>query len=84
VLAGAGYAWANLNSPIEGVRNGGAVVLSDSNGFTANAGIGVKYYVSNNLYLDALARYRYFDRLVRDSNQHLNTSETTLGIGWRF
>ena len=84
VLAGAGYAWANLNSPIVGERNGRAVVLSDSNGITANAGIGVKYYVSNNLYLDVLARYRYFDRLVRDSNQHLNTSETTLGIGWRF
>lgn len=84
VLAGAGYAWANLDSPISGVRNGGAVVLTQSNGFTANAGVGVKYYVSNNLYIDALARYRYFDRLVSDSSQHLNTSETTLGVGWRF
>jgi outer membrane protein len=83
-LAGAGYAWANLDSPITGVRNGGAVVLNQSNGFTANAGIGVKYYVNNNLYIDALARYRYFDRLVSDSNQHLNTTETTLGVGWRF
>jgi len=84
VLAGAGYAWANLDSPIAGERIGRAVVLTDSNGFTANAGIGVKYYVSNYLYIDALARYRYLDRLVSDSNHHLNTSETTLGIGWRF
>lgn len=84
VLAGAGYAWANLDSPIAGVSNGRAVALTDSNGFTANAGIGVKYYVRNNLYVDVLARYRYLDRLVSASNQHMNTSETTLGIGWRF
>jgi len=84
MLAGAGYAWANLDSPIAGVSNGRAFVLADSNGFTANAGIGVKYYVRNNLYIDLLARYRYLDRLVSTSNQHMNTSETTLGIGWRF
>jgi opacity protein-like surface antigen len=83
-LAGAGYAWANLNAPIAEESNGRPVFLTDSNGFTANAGIGVKYYVSNNLYVDALARYRYLDRLVSASNQHLNTTETTLGIGWRF
>jgi hypothetical protein len=40
--------------------------------------------VSSNLYVDALARYRYLDRLVGASNQHMNTTETTLGIGWRF
>jgi opacity protein-like surface antigen len=83
-LAGAGYAWANLDTPITGVINGRPVALTDSNGFTANAGIGVKYYVSRNLYVDALARYRYLDRLVSTSNQHMNTTETTLGIGWRF
>jgi opacity protein-like surface antigen len=84
VLAGAGYAWANLDSPITGESNGRVVVLSDSNGVTTNAGLGVKYYVSTNLYVDAQARYRYFNRLVSASNQHLNTTETTLGIGWRF
>ena len=84
VLAGAGYAWANLDSPIAGESNGRAVILTDGNGFTANAGIGVKYYVNGNLYIDALARYRYLDRLVSDANQHMNTAETTLGIGWRF
>jgi opacity protein-like surface antigen len=84
VLAGAGYAWGNLDFPIAGISNGRTVVLTDSNGFTANAGLGVKYYLSSNLYADALARYRYLDRLVSDSNQHLNTTETTLGVGWRF
>ena len=83
-LAGAGYAWANLDAPISAESNGRPVFLTDSNGFTANAGIGVKYYVSNNLYVDALARYRYLDRLVSESNQHLNTTEATLGVGWRF
>jgi opacity protein-like surface antigen len=84
VLAGAGYAWANLDAPIAGENNGRPVALTESNGFTVNAGLGVKYYVSKNLYVDALARYRYLDRLVSDSNQHLNSAETTLGIGWRF
>jgi outer membrane protein len=83
-LAGAGYAWANLDSAIVGENNGRPVFLTESNGFTANAGIGVKYYVSNNVYVDALARYRYLDRLVSNSNQHMNTTETTLGIGRRF
>src|SRR5882762_2309888 len=84
VLIGAGYAWANLDTPFAGEINGRAVALTDSNGFTANAGIGAKYYVTSNLYVDVLARYRYLNGLVSDSNQHLNTAETTLGIGWRF
>jgi opacity protein-like surface antigen len=84
VLIGAGYAWANLDAPIAGQINGRAVTLTDSSGFTANAGIGAKYYVTNNLYVDVLARYRYLNRLVSDSNQHLNSAETTLGIGRRF
>jgi outer membrane beta-barrel protein len=84
VVAGAGYAWANLNSPITGLINGRPAVLRDSYGFTANLGVGAKYYVINNLYVDVEARYRYLDRLVSDSNQHLNTTETTVGIGWRF
>jgi hypothetical protein len=71
-------------TPFAGEINGRAVTLTDNNGFTANAGIGAKYYVTNNLYVDVLARYRYLNGLVSDSNQHLNTTETTLGIGWRF
>jgi opacity protein-like surface antigen len=83
-IIGAGYAWANLDAPIMEEINGRSVALTDSNGFTANAGIGAKYYFVNNLYVDLQARYRYLDRLVSDSNQHLNTTETTLGIGRRF
>jgi Outer membrane protein beta-barrel domain len=40
-LAGAGYAWANLDTPITGEIDGRPVAVTDSNGFTANAGIGV-------------------------------------------
>jgi hypothetical protein len=50
-IIGAGYAWAHLDTPIGGEYNGRSVVLTDSNGFTANAGF---------------------------------TTETKLGIGWRF
>ena len=84
VLAGAGYAWANLDTSITGLIDGRPVVLTDSNGFTANVGIGAKYYVGNNLFVDVQGRYRYLNRLVSDPDQHLNTSETTLGVGWRF
>jgi hypothetical protein len=47
-------------------------------------GVGAKYYGVNDLFVDVEARYRYLNRLVSDSNQNLNTTETTLGIGWRF
>jgi outer membrane beta-barrel protein len=83
-LAGAGYAWANLDRAITGEINGTPVALRDSNGFSANVGIGAKYYLTGSLYLDFETRYRYLDRLVSSSNQNLNTAETTLGIGWRF
>jgi outer membrane beta-barrel protein len=83
-LAGAGYAWANLDRPISGVIDGQPVTLRDSNGFTANVGLGAKYYMTRSLFLDLGARYRYLDRLVSGSNQNLSTTETTLGIGWRF
>jgi opacity protein-like surface antigen len=84
VMIGAGYAWTNLDTPIVGEINRRPVILSDSNSFTANAGIGAKYYLVNDLYVDLQARYRFLNRLVSDSDQHLNTAETTLGIGWRF
>jgi opacity protein-like surface antigen len=58
--------------------------VEEPNGFTANVGIGAKYYAMNNLYVKVEARYRYLNRLVSDSNQNLNTAETTLGIGWQF
>jgi opacity protein-like surface antigen len=61
VLAGAGYAWANLDRAITGEINGTPVALWDSNGFTANVGIGAKYHLTGSLYLDLGARYRYLD-----------------------
>jgi outer membrane beta-barrel protein len=84
VLAGAGYAWANFDRTITGDINGTPVALRDSNGFTANVGVGAKYYLTSSLYLDVGTRYRYLDRLVSSSNQNLNTAEATFGIGWRF
>jgi outer membrane beta-barrel protein len=84
VVAGAGYAWANLDTAIKGEINGRPVVLTDSNGFTSNVGVGAKYYVMNNLFVDVETRYRYLSRLIRNSNQSLNTTETTISIGWRF
>jgi outer membrane beta-barrel protein len=84
VVAGAGYAWANLDTPIRGEINGRPVVLTDSNGFTANVGVGAKYYVVNNFFVDVETRYRYLNRLISNSSQGLNTVETTLSIGWRF
>jgi outer membrane beta-barrel protein len=83
-VAGAGYAWAHLESPIMGQVNGLPVVINDSSDFTVNAGIGAKYYLMNNLFLDLDVRYRYLNRLVNRSNQELDTAETTLGFGWRF
>jgi outer membrane protein W len=83
-VAGAGYAWAHLNSPIVGQVYAQPVVITDSNGITANAGIGAKYYLTSDVFLDLEARYRYLDRLVNNSSQDLNTVETTLGFGWRF
>jgi outer membrane beta-barrel protein len=83
-LAGAGYGWAQLNSPIVGQVHGGPVSIHDSNDFTLNAGLGAKYYVTNNLFVDLEARYRYLNRLLNTSGQSLNTVETTLGFGWRF
>src|SRR3984957_14821292 len=68
-IIGAGYAWANLDAHITGEMNGRPVAITDSNGVTANAGIGAKYYVNKNLYVDVLARYRYLNGLVSDSNQ---------------
>jgi hypothetical protein len=45
--------------------------LTDTPVSGRNPRLNVKYYVSSNLYVDALARYRYLDRLVSDSNQHM-------------
>jgi opacity protein-like surface antigen len=83
-LAGMGYAWSHLSAPIEGQVYGGPETIRDSNDFTANAGLGAKYYVTSNFFVDLEGRYRYLNRLLNTSGQSLNTVETTLGFGWRF
>ena len=81
---GAGYAWANLEHPLYGVIGTTPVALTDSNGYTANVGLGAKYYVTSNFFVDFDARYRYLSRLISQSGQSLNSSETTLGFGYQF
>lgn len=84
VLAGAGYAKADLDRPITGTVNGQPVSLDDDEGFTLNAGVGAKYFVSDNVLLRLEARYRYVDAVLDDLDDSLNTVETTLGVAWQF
>ena len=77
VLAGLGYASADLDRPIAGFVN-------DDNGFTVNAGVGAKYFVTDNVSLRLDARYRYLDKIVDQYDDSLNTFETTFGIGFQF
>jgi outer membrane beta-barrel protein len=83
-VAGVGYAWADLDRAIPGSVGGTPVIITDSNGYTANAGLGAKYYLTDNLFVDLDSRYRYFSKLVSSQGQGVNTVETTLGVGWRF
>jgi opacity protein-like surface antigen len=73
-LAGAGYAWAELNSPLVGQVYGGPETIHDSNDFTANAGLGAKYYVTGNFFVDLEARYRHLNRLLDTSGSKLEHS----------
>jgi len=84
VLAGAGYAKANLDRPITGTVNGQPVSLDDDEGFTLNAGVGAKYFVTDNVLVRLEARYRYVDAVLDNLDESLNTVETTLGVGWQF
>jgi outer membrane beta-barrel protein len=84
VLAGAGYAKANLDRPITGTVNGQPVSLDDDEGFTLNAGVGAKYFVTDNVLVRLEARYRYVDTALDNLDESLNTVETTLGVGWQF
>jgi outer membrane beta-barrel protein len=84
-VAGVGYAWASLDRAIQGSAGGATpVTITDSSGYTANAGLGAKYYLTDNLFVDLDSRYRYFSKLVSNHGQGVNTVETTLGVGWRF
>ncbi len=81
---GAGYAWSDLNHPLYGVTATTPVVLTDSNGYTANVGFGAKYYITDDLFIDFDARYRYLSRLINNDRQGLNTAETTFSLGYQF
>lgn len=84
VTAGIGYASADLDRPIAGLVNGRAIAIDDDDGFTANAGIGAKYFVNDSFVLRLEGKYRYLDAVVDRNDDSLNTFETTLGFGWRF
>jgi opacity protein-like surface antigen len=82
--AGAGYAWAHLNRDLFGFAADRPVTVRDSNGYTANAGLGAKYYLWDNFFVDLDARYRYLSKLTSNHGQGLNTAETTLSLGYQF
>jgi opacity protein-like surface antigen len=85
MLAGVGYVTADLDRPLLGVANGlQPVRIEDDNSFTLNAGVGAKYFVTDNFLLRLDARYRYLDKVVDRLDDSLNTFETTFGVGFKF
>jgi opacity protein-like surface antigen len=82
--AGAGYAWAHLDHDLLGFAARRPVTITDSNGYTANAGLGAKYYLSDNFFVDFDARYRYLSKLTSDYGKGINTVVTTLSLGFQF
>jgi hypothetical protein len=67
-----------------GLTFGRPVTTSDSNGYTANVGLGARYYLRANVFFDFDTRYRYLGKLVSGFGQGLNTAETTLSLDYRF
>jgi outer membrane beta-barrel protein len=84
VLAGVGYASADLDRRLAGTVGAQPVSIADDEGFTLNAGIGAKYYATDRLVVRAEARYRYLDKVLDRFDDSLNTVETTLGVGYQF
>jgi outer membrane beta-barrel protein len=84
VLAGVGYAFADLDRELTGTANGQPVALSDDDSFTLNAGVGAKFYATDHLLFRVEGRYRYLDKIVEHFDRSLNTFETTLGVGYQF
>lgn len=84
LLAGVGYAFADLDNPITGTVDGVPVQIEDDDGFTFNAGIGMRYFFAESALLRAEARYRYVDALVDNFDDSLNTFEATVSVGMRF
>jgi len=84
VLAGAGYAVADLDHDLTGTVNAQPVTIRDDDGFTLNAGVGAKYFATDKLLFRLEGRYRYLDKVVDHFDRSLNTFETTLGVGYQF
>jgi outer membrane beta-barrel protein len=84
LVAGAGYAWADLDSQLVGTVDGRDVALNDDDGYTLNAGVGAKYHATERVMIHLEARYRYLDTLLDASDDSVDTVETTVGVGWRF
>jgi outer membrane beta-barrel protein len=84
LLAGVGYANADLDARINGLVGGQQVSIGDDSGFTLNAGVGAKYFATDRLLLWAEGRYRYVDGLVDAFDDSLNTFEPSIGVGYLF
>jgi len=84
LVAGVGYAIANLDDPIQGTVKGQPVSIDDASSFTLNAGVGVKFFPTKAFMIRAEARYRYIDSLLEKFDDSLSTVETTAGVGWKF
>lgn len=81
---GMGYARARFSHALLGAVGNLPVVLKGSGGFTLNIGLGIKFYISGNSFVDFDSRYRYLNRLVNHYAQGLSTAETTVGVGYSF
>jgi opacity protein-like surface antigen len=82
-VLGVGYAWAHQDDPVYGFA-GSRPADMDRDGYTANIGLGAKYYVGKNVFVGFDARYRYLSRPAGGFGQSLNTEETSLILGYRF
>jgi opacity protein-like surface antigen len=83
-VVGAGYASSDLNHSISAIVGTAPVTITDGNGYSANAGAGAKYYLTDNVFVDLDGRYRYLSKIVSNFGQGMNTSEASLAVGYRF
>lgn len=83
-VIGAGYAEADAEGPIVGNVGTSVATLDDDGGFSANAGLGARLFITDSVYAGVDARYRYIDKLVKTDGSELHNFETTLSIGVRF
>jgi len=84
LLGGVGWAFADLDSPIDGVVDAVPVRIDDDDSFTLNAGIGARWFFTDRGLMRFEARYRFIDKLVDNFDDSLNTFEGTISVGWVF